>query len=87
MDPAIGKRAAAALDAYWLRVGLPPDEDTATRAHAAIRNRLPGGGYDQNWQALFEDAMADIGCSVDWDGQAVRSITVWGRPSVARGER
>ena len=86
-DPIIGERAAVALDAYWMRAGTPPDQDTVTRAHAAVRVRLTSGGYGKDWQTLLDDAMADIGCAVDWDGQAVRSITIWGRPSTARGER
>jgi hypothetical protein len=85
--PTIGERAAAALDAYWMRAASPPDQDTVMRAHAAITGRLSNGSYGKDWQTLLDDAMADIGCTVDWEGQAVRGVTIWGRPSEARSER
>ena len=81
--PTIGERATAALDAYWMRVGSSPNQDTVTRAHAAIRGRQSNGSYGKDWPTLLDD----IGCTVDWEGQAVRGITIWRRPANARGER
>src|SRR4051812_42057332 len=85
LDPTIGERAAAALDAYWMRAGFPVDHGVVTSAHAAIKDRLRQG-YGKNWQALFDDALSDIGCTIDWDAQRVRSITTWGDRPSARSE-
>ena len=52
--PTTGERAAAALEAYWLKAGLPPDQDTAMRAHAAIQNRLPSGGLVNTYTDVTE---------------------------------
>ena len=86
IDPTIGERAAAALDADWMKTGFPAVHDTVTRAHAAIKDRLTSGGYGKNWQALLDDALSDIGCTMDWDGRRVRSITTWGDCPSARSE-
>jgi hypothetical protein len=85
LDPTVGERAAAALDAYWMRVGFPVDHSVITSAHAAIKDRL-GQGYGKNWQALLDDALSDIGCTIDWDGQRVRSITTWGASARSEAE-
>ena len=61
IDPTIGERAAAALDADWMKTGFPAVHDTVTHTHAAIKDRLTSGGYGKNWQALLDGALSDIG--------------------------
>src|SRR3954451_22442599 len=79
-DPGIAERAISALSDYWSDTGRVPAPNTVARVCAAIEGRLAGGGYGTHWQALLDDALADLDYSADWDGQRIRSIMLWGSP-------
>ena len=86
-DPSIAERAISALSAYWSDIGRVPAPNTVARVRAAIEDRLSGGGYGSHWQSLLDDALADLHYSVDWAGQHIRSITLWGSPPAAESHR
>src|SRR4051794_33804671 len=82
-DPGIAERAISALSDYWLEIGRAPVPNAVERIRAAIEGRLAGDGYGTHWQSLLDDALADLDYSADWDGQRIRSITLWGSPPAA----
>ena len=81
------ERAISALEDYWSDIGRAPTPNTVARVRAAIEDRLAGGGYGTHWQSLLDDALADLDYSADWDGQRIRSITLWGSPPGAEAHR
>lgn len=72
------ERAMSALKRYWSEVGRAPTPNTVERVRAAIEARLVDGSYGTHWQFLLDDALADLDYSAEWDGQRIRSITLWG---------
>ena len=75
----------SALKGYWSEVGRAPTPNTVERVRAAIEARLVDGSYGTHWQSLLDDALADLDYSAEWDGQRIRSITLWGSPPGAEG--
>src|SRR4051794_28988023 len=80
MPAATAERAMPALEDYWSDIGWVPAPNTVARVRAAIEGRLARGDYGSHWQSLLDDALADLDYSADWDGQRIRSITLWGAP-------
>ena len=81
------ERAISALEDYWSDIGRAWNPRTVARVRAAIEDRLADGSYGTHWQSLLDDALADLDYSVDWAGQRIRSLTLWGSPSGAEGHR
>jgi hypothetical protein len=72
------ERALAVIQDYWAEIGQHPGAPLFARVRAAIEGRLADDGYGTHWQSLLDDALADLDYSVDWAGQRIRSITLWG---------
>src|SRR3954471_4147557 len=70
-------RALSALDAYCARNGVRADHEVTVRIREGSVARQDETGC---WQALLDEAMDEAGCSVSWDGDAIRNVTVWGDP-------
>ena len=70
-------RALSALDAYCARNGVPAGHDTICRVREGIRVRQEHGG----WRAILDEAMDEAGCSITWDGDTIRNVTVGGEPA------
>ena len=68
-------------------IGRAWNPRTVARVRAAIEGRLAGGGCGSHWQSLLDDALADLDYSVDWAGQRIRSIVLWGSPLGADAHR
>ncbi|GEP06642.1 hypothetical protein [Methylobacterium oxalidis] len=77
LEHSAGARALAALAHYWHLQGLPEDHGKVACIIEALKQRRSHGYAD--WRELLDDALSDIGCTVDWDGQTVRDIIAWGR--------
>ena len=70
--------ALAALDAYCARNGVPVDHEIIDRVREGVRARPNQAG---GWRAILDEAMDDAGCSITWDGDTIRNVTVWGEPA------
>ena len=77
------ERALSAVEDCWSDIGRAPLPQILERVRTAIKGRWAHGGHGSHWQSLLDDALADLDYSADWDGQRVRSITLWGAPPVA----
>ena len=71
-------RALSVLDAYCARNGVPADHEVVVHVREGIVARQDQGG---GWRAILDDAMDEVGCSIAWDGDAIRDVTVWGEPA------
>jgi hypothetical protein len=76
LDPAL-----AALDTYCTycaRKGVRPDHEVIVRIREGIaaRQGQPGG-----WRMLLDEAMDEAGGSINWDGDTIRDMIVWGEPA------
>lgn len=79
-------QAMNALDAYWAKHGTPDH-----RVIAQIRGKLEehSSSCDDDWKALLDDAMRDLGYEIEWDGEGIDAITRQGdgSPSMIDGVR
>jgi hypothetical protein len=70
-------RALSALDAYCARNGVRADHEVIVCIREGIAARQGEAGC---WQALLDEAMDEAGCAINWDGDTIRDVTVWGEP-------
>ncbi|KAB1074414.1 hypothetical protein [Methylobacterium planeticum] len=71
-------RALCALFDHWAKSGSLADRATITRIHMALEDRRAAGGGSEDWRALLEGALRDLGFTIDWQGDAVSRITAPG---------
>ena len=71
-------RAISVLDAYCARNSVRADHEVVARVREGIVARQDQGG---GWRAILDEAMDDAGCSIAWDGDMIREVTVWGEPA------
>jgi hypothetical protein len=65
-------RAMNALDAYWAKHGTP-DPRVIAQVHAKLEEHASGCSDD--WQALLNNALRDLGYDVEWRGEDVHALT------------
>lgn len=65
-------QAMIVLDAYWAKHRTPDH-----RVIAQIRTKLEkhSSVWDDDWKALLDEAMHELGYSIEWHGEAVHTIT------------
>lgn len=65
-------RAMNALDAYWAKQGTP-DPRVIAQIHAKLEEHASDCSDD--WQALLDDALRDLGYGIEWRGKEVHALT------------
>lgn len=68
-------QAMNALDAYWAKHGTPDHRVIAQIRHALEEH---SSACDDDWRALLDEAMHDLGYGIDWRSDTVHGITKWG---------
>lgn len=71
-------QAMNALDAYWAKHETP-----GHRVIAQIRGKLKehSSSCDDDWKALLDEAMGDLGYGIEWQGERVYALTRQGEGS------
>src|SRR4051794_13414465 len=70
-------RALAALDADCARSGVWADHEVIVRIREGVTARQDELG---GWREILDEVMDEAGCAINWDGDAIRDVTVWGEP-------
>ena len=64
-------QAMNALDAYWSKHGTP-DPRVITQIHIKLEKH--SSSCDDDWKALLDEAMRDLGYSIEWEGEGIYTI-------------
>lgn len=65
-------QALNALNAYWAKHGTPDH-----RVITQIRRKLEehSSVWDDDWKALLDEAMHELGYSIEWHDEGVHTLT------------
>ena len=65
-------QAMNVLDAYWAKHGTP---DHRVIAQIRIKLEEHSSSCDDDWKALLNAAMRDLGYDIEWQGEGVHKVT------------
>ena len=64
-------QAMNALDSYWAKHGTP-DHRVIAQIHGKLEEH--SSGCDDDWKALLDAAMGDLGYRIEWQGDGVYTL-------------
>lgn len=66
-------QAMNALDAYWAKHGTP-DHRVITQIRGKLEDH--SSSCDDDWKALLDEAMRELGYGIEWHGEGVHTLTL-----------